>query len=84
MRSIWTDEEVKPDEALWRYFRTDRLVAALQSGFLHFPSARQFEDPFEGVNKVGAAPGAVTAVVKLKTADQGPTPPAFSARTRQK
>ena len=48
MRSIWSDEEVKPDEALWRYFRTDRLVSALQSRSLHFPSARQFEDPFEG------------------------------------
>ena len=48
MRSIWNDEEVKPDEVLWRYVRTDRLVSALQSRLLHFPSARQFEDPFEG------------------------------------
>jgi len=48
MRSIWTDEKVNPNEALWRYFRVDRLVSTLQSRFLHFPSARQFEDPFEG------------------------------------
>jgi hypothetical protein len=48
MRSIWTDEEVNPNETLWRYFRADRLVSALESRFLHFPSARQFEDPFEG------------------------------------
>jgi len=48
MRSIWTDEEVNPNDALWRYFRVDRLVSSLQSGVLHFPSARQFEDPFEG------------------------------------
>lgn len=48
MRSIWTDEQVNPNETLWRYFRADRLVSALQSRFLHFPSARQFEDPFEG------------------------------------
>lgn len=48
MRSIWTDEEVKPDEALWRYFSADRLVSVLQSCLLHFPSARQFNDPFEG------------------------------------
>jgi hypothetical protein len=48
MRSIWTDEAVCSDEALWRYFRTDRFLSALQSCVLHFPSVRQFEDPFEG------------------------------------
>jgi hypothetical protein len=48
MRSIWTDEEVSPNQLLWRYFRADRLVSAVQRRCLHFPSARQFEDPFEG------------------------------------
>lgn len=52
MRSIWTDEEVNPNEALWRYFRADRLVSALHSRSLHFPAARQFEDPFEGAVSV--------------------------------
>lgn len=48
MRPIWTDEEVNPDEVLWRYFKADRLVSTLQSRLLYFPAARQFEDPFEG------------------------------------
>ena len=48
MRSVWVDEEVPPDEPLWRYFRAERFVGALQSRALRFPSARQFEDPFEG------------------------------------
>jgi len=48
MRSIWKDEDVSPDQPLWRYFRTDRFVESVQSGALYFPSARQFEDPFEG------------------------------------
>ena len=37
-----------PSEPLWRYFKTDRLAESLRSRTLHFPSARQFEDPFEG------------------------------------
>lgn len=48
MRSAWDDEQVRADEALWRYFRADRFVSALQSCLLHFPSAHQFTDPFEG------------------------------------
>jgi hypothetical protein len=48
MRSIWKDEDVHPEEALWRYFRADHFVSALQSCRLHFPSVRQFEYRFEG------------------------------------
>ena len=48
MRSIWKDEQVALGEPLWRYFRVDRLLETLRSGTLYFPSARQFEDPFEG------------------------------------
>ncbi len=48
MRSIWRDEEVLPDEPLWRYFRTERFVAAFHSRAIYFPAAKQFEDPFEG------------------------------------
>ncbi|MCO6437275.1 MAG: DUF2971 domain-containing protein [Phycisphaerae bacterium] len=48
MRPIWPGEEIRPEETLWRYFRTDRLISALRSGSLHFPAAQQFEDPFEG------------------------------------
>jgi hypothetical protein len=54
MRSIWTDGDVNPDEMLWRYFKPERLMASLQSGCLHFPSARQFEDQFEGAVAVMA------------------------------
>ncbi len=48
MRSVWDDEQVAPDMPLWRYFKVARLAEALQTGTLYFPSARQFEDPFEG------------------------------------
>ncbi len=30
MRPIWSDEEVRLDEALWRYFRVSRLITALE------------------------------------------------------
>lgn len=48
MRSLFKDEEVDPTEPLWRYFRLDRITASLESRTLYFPSARQFEDRFEG------------------------------------
>lgn len=48
MRSIWSDETVDEDATLWRYLRADHLVSALKSSMLYFPSARQFNDPFEG------------------------------------
>jgi hypothetical protein len=48
MKSIWHDESVDPESMLWRYFRTDRLVESLRTQMLHFASAHQFEDPFEG------------------------------------
>ena len=48
MRSALTDEEVSPDQSLWRYLRAQRFIESLQSRTLYFPSARQFEDPFEG------------------------------------
>lgn len=48
MRSIWTDKEFGLAETPWRYFRTDRLISSLKSCTLYFPSAWQFEDPFEG------------------------------------
>ncbi|MBM3926031.1 MAG: DUF2971 domain-containing protein [SAR202 cluster bacterium] len=47
MRPIWDDQDVE-DEPLWRYFQSDRLLAALHSRTLYFASARQFSDPFEG------------------------------------
>ena len=48
MHSIWKDEPVDPEAMLWRYFTTGRLVESLRARMLHFASARQFEDPFEG------------------------------------
>ena len=48
MRSLWTDEDVPAAEPLWRYFKIKRLIETIKSGTLHFSSARQFEDRFEG------------------------------------
>jgi hypothetical protein len=48
MRSLWKDEDVSPDQPLWRYFRAQRFVESIRTGTLYFPSARQFEDPFDG------------------------------------
>lgn len=42
------NEEINPSEPLWRYFKTERFLALLQTGLLYFASARQFQDPFEG------------------------------------
>jgi hypothetical protein len=42
------NEEINPSEPLWRYFKTVRFLALLQTGLLYFASARQFQDPFEG------------------------------------
>lgn len=47
MREIWPND-TKQDELLWRYFKPERLLESLGSRTLHFPSARQFSDPFEG------------------------------------
>lgn len=48
MRSVWKNDEVTPEQPLFRYLRAQRFVESVQSRALHFPSARQFEDPFEG------------------------------------
>jgi hypothetical protein len=48
MRCIWTDDKIAAATPLWRYFKTDRLLESLDSRILHFPSVRQFADPFEG------------------------------------
>jgi hypothetical protein len=52
MRSVLEDEVVDPGQPLWRYFRLDRLVESLKTQTLYFPSARQFEDPFEGATAI--------------------------------
>jgi len=43
------NQELDMDEPLWRYFRTERFLELLQSSQLYFASAREFDDPFEGV-----------------------------------
>jgi len=48
MRHVWDDESLDPTEPLWRYFNAARFIEALRTGTMHFASARQFEDPFEG------------------------------------
>jgi hypothetical protein len=52
MRCIFKDEAVESGQSLWRYFRLDRIVESLRTQTLYFPSARQFEDPFEGATAV--------------------------------
>jgi hypothetical protein len=47
VRHIWADEQLDPDESLWRYFTLERLLEILRTGELHLASARQFEDRFE-------------------------------------
>lgn len=42
------NQELDLNEPLWRYFRTERVMELLQSSYLYFASARQFDDPFEG------------------------------------
>lgn len=54
VRSVW-EEDISPHEPLWRYFNTERFLALLDSSTLHFASARQFEDRFEGAVAVQAA-----------------------------
>ncbi len=54
MRSVWK-QEISPHEPLWRYFKTERFLALLDSSALHFASARQFDDRFEGAVAVQSA-----------------------------
>jgi DUF2971 family protein len=52
MRAAFEDELLSANEPLWRYVRLDRMMESLTSRTLYFPSARQFEDPFEGATAV--------------------------------
>ncbi len=61
MRTIWENDTPRPDEPLWRYLRPNRFLEALQSRMLHSPSARQFDDPFEGAVAVQPADWPVDA-----------------------
>ena len=47
MNSVF-NENLDPDEPLWRYFRPDRFFDLIGSEKLYFAAARQFKDPFEG------------------------------------
>lgn len=47
MHHVWKSD-LDWDTPLWRYFKTQRFVELLQSSTIYFPSARQFEDRFEG------------------------------------
>lgn len=42
------NQELEMNESLWRYFKTDRFLELLKSSRVHFASARQFPDRFEG------------------------------------
>lgn len=47
MRAIWEDS-FQPDTKIWRYFKPSRFIEFLETSELHFASANQFEDRFEG------------------------------------
>jgi hypothetical protein len=47
MREI-NGTKIEWQETLWKYFRTERFIAALETGQIHFASANQFADRFEG------------------------------------
>jgi len=40
--------ELDWNEPLWRYFKTERFISVTETSSIHFASARQFEDKFEG------------------------------------
>lgn len=46
LRHIWEGDI--PEERLWRYLRPERFEAFLRDGTVHFASANQFTDRFEG------------------------------------
>lgn len=50
-------KELKPntinwEQKCWRYFKLDRLIDALENGYMYFPSANEFEDGFEGATLI--------------------------------
>jgi hypothetical protein len=47
MRDI-REVTVNGDEKLWKYFRLERFISMLSESRIHFASANQFVDPFEG------------------------------------
>lgn len=47
MRHIW-DGELNLGEQLWRYLRPERFATVLRERTMHFASANQFADRFEG------------------------------------
>lgn len=47
MRAIW-ENSPQPDTKIWRYFKTNRFIEFLETSKLHFASANQFQDRFEG------------------------------------
>jgi len=47
MREI-VEGTVVGDEQLWKYFRPERFISMLDENQIHFASANQFDDPFEG------------------------------------
>lgn len=47
MREI-NGAKIEWQETLWKYFRTERFISALETSQIHFASANQFVDRFEG------------------------------------
>lgn len=51
MRRIWTNESVIRETA-WRYMTAERMCRLLRESAIHFASARQFDDKFEGAIQI--------------------------------
>jgi hypothetical protein len=51
MREI-TDGTIDWQEPLWRYFKVDRFISALENSRLYFAASTQFTDRFEGATAV--------------------------------
>ena len=48
---------VEWNSRLWKYFKMERFLSTLETGLVHFGSANQFADPFEGAVAVQTVEG---------------------------
>lgn len=48
MRIVFEDEHLDLEQPIWRYFKTERFLDFVKTGYIYFAAARQFQDPFEG------------------------------------
>ncbi|MEE3500322.1 DUF2971 domain-containing protein [Acidiphilium acidophilum] len=71
--STISDEIVLGNEILWKYFRPEYFISAIENNKIYFASANQFNDPFEGAVAVQTD----TQAVDPRYPDMDPTENAF-------